>query len=384
MARGNNSSAILACVGMLVVQFSFGGYSAVCSYFKSEMPNPVVFSMFRDLSTFPILLAGAAIFEGLVFPSLGDLKMLFSFGLIGMYGNQVLFILGLFEAGGDLASIMQPMIPVITTVLAIVSGTEPFPVLCNREGMKGKNMVLAGWMKVFGIFLVTVGGIIISVFSGKHTGVSGGNRMLGIWMLLGNCCCCSVYILLQKRYVYEADSKLGNKWKSVPINLTAWTYCFGAICMGCHSLCLVWIEPDAFKLNPTFVYPLLYAAFLSSGLAYALISIANRRLPSSIVTAFWPVQVPVSVVLNFYINAQQISIMQGFGGILIAAALLLVCYSNHLLEHGQGARVSGADQLPDTGGLLNQISEQDVFDDYERTPRTSSSDRAQNVYDRLW
>ena len=46
--------------------------------------------------------------------------MLSLFGLLGMYGNQVLFILGLYNAGADSASLFQPTIPVFTSLFALV------------------------------------------------------------------------------------------------------------------------------------------------------------------------------------------------------------------------------------------------------------------------
>ena len=89
---------------MIIVQCCFGGYAVICQFFKTDMPNPVIFSFFRDSVAFPILVCGAHFFEGIIYPSKKDLIMLILFGLLGMYGNQVLFILGLYNAGADSAS----------------------------------------------------------------------------------------------------------------------------------------------------------------------------------------------------------------------------------------------------------------------------------------
>jgi drug/metabolite transporter (DMT)-like permease len=351
---GKNGKFWSAVVAMMVVQFAFGGYAVVCSFFKDVMPNPVLFSLLRDVSTFPILLGAAGCIEGIVWPSAEDLLILCAFGAIGMYGNQVLFILGLFNAGGDVASMMQPTIPVLAAILAIVFRTEAPPVLCiaDRGGARNRRVVLAGWLRVVGIVLVAAGGTIISYFTQKQTGAThahvhahnrttcassskGGSTTVGIIMLFGNCLCCAVYIILQKKYIFNAATPLATKWKFKPVNLTAWTYLFGALFMALHTLSFVWSCPSVFTINAETLYPLLYAALLSSALAYALITYSNSVLSSSLVTAFWPVQVPVAVILNFYVNGEDLNALQGIGALLISIALLFVCYGSHLLEKSE-------------------------------------------------
>ena len=62
--------------------------------------------------------------------------------------------------------------------------------------------------------------------------------------------------------------------------------------------------------------------------AYGFITIANKYLPSTVVTAFWPMQVPAAVTLNYLVNSKTITIGQGLGGLLIIIALFAVVYAD--------------------------------------------------------
>ena len=62
--------------------------------------------------------------------------------------------------------------------------------------------------------------------------------------MIGNCVCCSIYVLLQKKWVFSKEagttsSYLSKKWSKYPINLTAWTYLFGALFMLLHAIILI-------------------------------------------------------------------------------------------------------------------------------------------------
>lgn len=75
--------------------------------------------------------------------------------------------------------------------------------------------------------------------------------------------------------------------------------------------------------------PLVYALLVPSALCYGLLSFANMHAPSSVVSAFWPFQVPVSLVASALCGFSTISGAQSLGGLCIVAGLLLVCYEAH-------------------------------------------------------
>lgn len=71
---------------------------------------------------------------------------------------------------------------------------------------------------------------------------------------------------------------------------------------------------------------------VTSALCYGLISFANRHCATSTATAFWPLQVPVAIVLSYFIFGQVIVAQQIAGGAMIIAGLLCVVGSNKLAE----------------------------------------------------
>lgn len=81
--------------------------------------------------------------------------------------------------------------------------------------------------------------------------------------------------------------------------------------------------------------PLAYSVVVSSGLCYALITWANKQTSPTIVTAFWPVQVPCTVILSYFIFHQELGWRDYLGGCLIILGLLLVCWAKRNLEKEQ-------------------------------------------------
>lgn len=82
-----------------------------------------------------------------------ELPLFIVLGLTGMFGNQLLYLLGIYYTNANIASIFQPAIPVWTALLAIIVRIEPFP----------DFRTLRGWAKSLGILLAAVGAIVMTV-----------------------------------------------------------------------------------------------------------------------------------------------------------------------------------------------------------------------------
>ena len=164
-------------------------------------------------------------------------------------------------------------------------------------------------------------------------------------MLIGNCSCSAISLLLQKYFIFDSKNKIDNnndevkikdlskRWQSKPLNVTTWSYFFGMIFMLITSTIVSLLDPTQLNIMPadlkpcyplsnstvsekfcnnhsgiyyndtiklvcnckgidyeTLLIPLFYAAFISSAMAYGLTTVAIRYLPSTVVTAFWPLQ----------------------------------------------------------------------------------------------
>lgn len=308
-SSGGAPSLLVVVLVLIVVQVGFGGYGIVVQkYAKNSGADALVFSILRDALALPVLLVSALVFEKrLITPRLRDLPLFFVLGLTGMFGNQFLYIQGLFYTTANVASILQPCIPVFTALLAFVACLEPLPSSSRKHQ----------WFKVLGILLGTGGAVlmvltrpnsvhhdaVVALYNGPsctnasglintthyssgscradfdrlpfakiecdsknqnitlstcsdktcgtcthatvfHSGAcvqdfdeSGylsalltcedekpKNQLLGTFFLIGNCICMSVYVLLQKKFIF-AENELGDKvskWCDYPIHVTAY------------------------------------------------------------------------------------------------------------------------------------------------------------------
>jgi drug/metabolite transporter (DMT)-like permease len=256
------NKVILSVFLMCCVQIGFGGYSVVLAVYGKGHINPVVFSLFRDFSAFPILLSAAALFEGIRLPQKKDLPLFLSLGCIGIFGNQVLFILGLYSAGADVASIFQPSTPVLTVIIALITGQEQMPLLCGRRDgivqngikyLEDGRSITSSWLKVSGIISVCVGGCVMVLTTPSQSTSKAHAVLLGEIFLLGNCTCMSIYILIQKKYIFNNHSE--GSWKSTPINVTAWSYMFGAFFMGLAAAYSAATDATVFNVFPKSLPP---------------------------------------------------------------------------------------------------------------------------------
>lgn len=142
-------------------------------------------------------------------------------------------------------------------------------------------------------------------------------------------------------------------WKEYPVAMTAYTYLFGSIFMGVATLyyvftgqahlfviprhvstcqllssyrCTLWLYNKLYWLYSYLINPLLehhinplqsllalvYAVFVTSAFCYSLLAYANKYLPSSAVTAFWPVQVCNRHACFFGEEGKQINVCGNF------------------------------------------------------------------------
>ena len=189
-----------------------------------------------------------------------ELPLFIALCLTGIFGSQLPYLLGLYYTNANIASIFQPAIPVWTAFLAIIVRMEKFP----------DFRTLGGWGKCLGILLAATGAVVMTTDrkSGQRVDDGGSNfqsniQFVGYIFLLGNTLSMSVYNLLQKRFIFN---KQDSSWKTKPVNVTAWSYLFGAMFMALASLYYV-NRPEKFTYIPKEeIYPILYAIFITSGL----------------------------------------------------------------------------------------------------------------------
>ena len=263
-----------------------------------------------------------------------------------MFGNQLLYLLGIYYTNANIASIFQPAIPVWTALLAIIVRIELFP----------DFRTLRGWAKCLGILLAAAGAIVMTVE--KNTGGDSSNsddiHFMGYIFLLGNTLSMAVYVLLQKKFIFDKEESC---WKTKPVTVTAWSYMFGAVFMALASLYYV-NKPEKFTYFPKEeIYPILYAIFIASGLCYLLISWCNMQISASLVTATWPLQVLFCAILSYFVLGEVLNTLEYFGGVFIVFGLMAVVWSNFAEER---KKKEEEELIHDSYGYV-KVSEYDTF-----------------------
>ena len=239
--------------------------------------------------------------------------------------------MAVYDAGVDIATLFSPCVPVITCMLAISCRIEKMPSLTTLQGC----------MKMAGIAATVLGALVILL--PKYSvgpSVSPANKTVelgALCSLLGNACT-AVYILCQKRYLFDCNSR----WSEIPLSVTVWSYFFGAILMAVPSLysliscSLPWVSCGVVQ-HASFphqaVVPLIYAIFITSALCYMLLSWCNKNASPLLVSAFYPVQIPGAVFLAYIFLDEQLGFLDCVGGGLITIGLMLAIYSDWHEKH---------------------------------------------------
>ena len=228
--------------------------------------------------------------------------------MTGIFGNQLLYLIGLSMTNSDTAAIYQPVSPMLTGVLAV------WPWRYERPS----------WLRAGG-FVVGVGGLLLMVLPSltshaKHT-ASGARFAAGNLFLSGNALCASVYFLLQKplfRRRYSAEM------------ITTFAYISAALALLISCLVGFAHDPDAWKVNGGAEKwgALVYAAVICSTIDYQLMTWANQYLDASITSCYCILQPVTTGILAYFTLSEPLTWKDGVGSLLILGGLAAVGAAN--------------------------------------------------------
>ncbi|XP_020591033.1 WAT1-related protein At3g45870-like isoform X1 [Phalaenopsis equestris] len=336
---GGRALAWKAYLAMVLVQVIYGGFHVITKVALNVGMNQIVFCIFRDLLGFFILAPIAFVRDRGIRPPLTS-QLLLSFlflGLTGIFGNQLLFTIGLGYTNPTYAAAVQPSIPVFTFILAAIMGVEKFNFL-RKEG----------WIKIIGTSVCVSGAAVMLIYRGPAIFGNGvdatlsemimgtqsehvrqlrpnllkfqiGTWHIGVLCLIGNCVCMAAFLVLQAPVLVKYPATL---------SLTAYTYFFGTVMMVLSGLCTSRNSTD-WMLTKSEIIAILYSGVFSSALNYGLITWSNTIIGPALVALFMPLQPAMSAFLSAIFIGSSIFLGSIVGGFLIIAGLYLVTWARY-------------------------------------------------------
>jgi drug/metabolite transporter (DMT)-like permease len=273
---------------LVFVQVTFGTFHVVGKAVLAEMA-PLALAGIRALVAAPVLLL-LAWRKDRVLPRPRDLPLLAFLGAMGILANQVLFVIGLRHTTAINASILMVSLPGLTAAVAAVLGIER-----------------VGGGRLLGILLSMAGAMVL--LEPARLDLSGGTA-LGNALILANCLCYSVFLVLQRPMLRRLP------WRTV----IAWAFLFGAAGVLAVAWPALAALPRAGLARGTWLGA-FYIALVPTTMGYALSTWAVRRSSPALVAAYSTLQPLVSVLLAASFLGERFGWVQAAGFALILLGL---------------------------------------------------------------
>ncbi len=276
---------------LLFVQITFGAFPVVGKGVLAHLP-PLAVAGLRVLVAAPLLLALAWRWERMPLPR-AHLKELARLGFLGVFANQVLFILGLARTTATNAAILMPSIPVFTVLVAAVLG---------EEKLSGR--------RTLGVGLAVMGALVL--LDPTRFSLTGGT-FLGDLLILLNCLAYAAYLVLQRPLLQRLP----------PLTLIAWAFVLGGV--GVLAAAAPSLAAASFTAVPAGAWAgMAYIALIPTTVNYALNTWAIRRSSPALAATYTTLQPVVAALLGTVFLAERVGVQQLAGFALIVGGLAIL------------------------------------------------------------
>jgi drug/metabolite transporter (DMT)-like permease len=276
---------------LLAVQVAFATLHVVGKIVLAELA-PLAFAGTRVAIATPVLLLLAWRHDRFV-PARADWPRLALLGLLGIFANQTLFLLGLDFTTATSSAILMPSIPVLTAAAGAVLGVER---------VAGRRLA--------GVAAAALGALVLVDPTRLDTTP---RATIGNLLILANCLCYSFFLVLQRPLLARIP------WRT----LIAWCFLFGSLgTLTVAAPALAATEWSA--LTGKVVAGFVYVGLVPTALNFALATWAVRRSSPAVVAAFTTLQPVFTSALAAVALGEAVRPNQALGFLFIVLGLVLV------------------------------------------------------------
>ncbi|MED6210437.1 hypothetical protein PIB30_064135 [Stylosanthes scabra] len=353
MAAGSGSIMWKAQLALLMTPLIYGCYHIVTKVALNDGVNQLVFSVLRDLIALSVLAPVAYFHEKQMRPPITKtlLMSFFLLGLLGIFANQLLFLIGLKYTNATYAAATQPAIPVFTFLFSAIMGVEKVNLL-RYEGMAKVGgtiiCVFGALLMVFYRGPVVIGNEEIVMKNVSQTQIDGLKDIvfdqfsLGVMCLIGNCMCMGAYLAIQAPMLRKYPTN---------ISLTAYSYFFGTVLMVIASVFMTNGITD-WTLTGSEILAVVYSGILASALGYGLITWSTKILGPTMVALYNSLQPFCSTALSLIFLGSAVYLGSILGGTIIIVGLYIVTWGSY---RERQADANNAGVIPNESCVLDPL-----------------------------
>lgn len=288
--RAGIGAGLRVHAALTAVQLIFGGFHVVAKAVLAAL-DPLELAGLRVIIATPVLLA-LAWRRDRVLPRWRDLPHLALLGLLGVFANQLLFIVGLDRTTASNAAILMPSIPVFAVALGAVARIERI----GPRRLAGVALSVAGALAVLDPRRLTLGN----------------EAAIGNLLVLLNCLSFAGFLVAQRPILARLP------WRTV----IAWSFLFGGGGVAAVSAPTI-AAVDVAAVPAAAWWGVAYIVALPTVLAYSLNTWAVRRSSPAVVAAYTTLQPLFAAALAAAFLGERLGGREAAGFALIASGLWL-------------------------------------------------------------